>query len=67
MFERFVRLDDARTRDTGGSGLGFALVREIVEAHGGTATASDAAVLAGARVVVNLPIAGVEGDRGAAA
>ncbi len=36
VFERFVRLDDARTRDTGGAGLGLAIVAAVASAHGGT-------------------------------
>jgi two-component system OmpR family sensor kinase len=36
IFERFSRIDVARSRDTGGFGLGLALVKEIVELHGGT-------------------------------
>jgi signal transduction histidine kinase len=35
VFERFVRLDESRSRDAGGSGLGLAIVREIANAHGG--------------------------------
>lgn len=56
IFDRFVRLDEARSRDKGGSGLGLALVREIVEAHGGTITIDDSP-LGGARFEVRLPIA----------
>jgi signal transduction histidine kinase len=36
VFERFVRLDDARARTDGGAGLGLAIVAEVVAAHGGT-------------------------------
>ena len=36
IFERFVRLDEARATDDGGSGLGLAIVRSIVETHDGT-------------------------------
>ena len=36
IFERFVRLDDARARDTGGAGLGLAIVAAVAGAHRGT-------------------------------
>jgi signal transduction histidine kinase len=38
IFEPFVRLDDARARDTGGIGLGLAISRQIAQSHGGTLT-----------------------------
>jgi len=38
IFDPFVRLDAARSRDEGGAGLGLALVRAIVDAHGGAVT-----------------------------
>lgn len=53
VFERFVRLDEARARDGGGSGLGLAIVREIAAAHGGTVTV-EAATGGGASFTVTL-------------
>ena len=59
VFQRWFRLDDARDRATGGSGLGLALVREICAAHGGTVEVMDSP-LGGARLRVRLPLAGAE-------
>lgn len=42
IFERFVRLDDARTRDDGGAGLGLAIARDVAVGHGGTLTVREA-------------------------
>lgn len=39
IFEKFFRLDEARTSNTGGAGLGLAIAKEIVEAHNGMITA----------------------------
>ena len=49
-----VRLDEARASDNGGYGLGLAITREIVAAHGGTVEAEDPPI--GARLVVRLPL-----------
>ena len=42
IFERFVRLDDARSRDEGGAGLGLAIARDLARAHGGSIAVGDA-------------------------
>ncbi|TLS42730.1 HAMP domain-containing histidine kinase [Streptomyces montanus] len=58
IFERFVRLDEARARGEGGAGLGLPIVAELVAAHGGTVTVGRAPELGGARFTVTLPAAG---------
>ncbi|MGW8379678.1 ATP-binding protein [Streptomyces sp. ODS28] len=54
IFERFVRLDDARSRDEGGAGLGLAIARDVARRHGGTLTVADSD-LGGARFLLRLP------------
>jgi len=56
VFERFVRLEDARTRDEGGAGLGLALVAAVAQAHGGGVVAGQAKA-GGARFEISLPVA----------
>lgn len=56
IFERFARLDEARSRDEGGAGLGLAVVAAVVHGLGGTVTVADAP-LGGARFQVRLPVA----------
>jgi signal transduction histidine kinase len=55
MFQAFTRLEDSRSRETGGSGLGLALARAIVEAHGGTLTLATRAE-GGLQARVRLPL-----------
>ncbi len=57
IFDRFHRLDEARTRDRGGSGLGLAVVAETAAAMGGTAEIGTSP-LGGARFELVLPAAG---------
>jgi signal transduction histidine kinase len=54
VFERFTRLDEARSQSDGGAGLGLAIARDIAERHGGTLRL-DAAAQGGARFVLTLP------------
>jgi signal transduction histidine kinase len=61
IFERFTRLDDARSARDGGAGLGLAIARDIAERHGGSLTL-DPAVSGGARFVLRLPSDSASGD-----
>ena len=56
IFERFARIDDGRARDDGGSGLGLAVVRSIVERADGTIACSTGP-RGGARFTLTLPAA----------
>lgn len=55
VFDRFVRLDESRSRDEGGAGLGLAVVRSIARRQGGDVRAARSP-LGGARLVVELPV-----------
>jgi two-component system OmpR family sensor kinase len=56
IFEPFVRLDTARSRESGGSGLGLAIARSIVVAHRGT-LAVERPAAGGSRFTIRLPLA----------
>ncbi len=54
VFERFYRVDESRNRDSGGAGLGLAIVRRLVELHGGKVWAESSPD--GARFTFTIPL-----------
>jgi signal transduction histidine kinase len=62
VFERFTRLDDARSADDGGAGLGLAIARDIARRHGGDLTVVDTG-RRGAHFLLTLPVAREEEGR----
>jgi two-component system, OmpR family, sensor histidine kinase BaeS len=54
LFERLYRVDTSRSRNQGGAGLGLAICRNIVEAHGGT-TEARPSPLGGLWIRIQLP------------
>lgn len=63
VFERFARGETSRSREGGGTGLGMAIARAVVEAHGGRITVGAGP---GTTFVVTLPVAGPDTDPDAA-
>jgi signal transduction histidine kinase/ActR/RegA family two-component response regulator len=67
VFERFRQVDSSTTRKHGGLGLGLAIVRHVVELHGGVVTAESGGPDLGATFTVSLPVRAVlvtdAGDR----
>jgi PAS domain S-box-containing protein len=62
VFERFHQADSTSTRSHGGLGLGLAIVRHIVELHGGTASAASPGLGQGTTFTVNLPLMATRSD-----
>lgn len=60
IFDTFTQVDSTSTRKHGGLGLGLAIVRKLVELHGGTVRAASAGVGKGAVFTVSLPIAALQ-------
>ena len=55
LFERFYRIDQARSRQMGGTGLGLAIVKHIVQEHGGSVSVNST-LGKGSRFSIHLPI-----------
>ena len=60
VFERFARLDDARGRNSGGAGLGLAIVRDLLTRAGGTVSITAGEAPWRTRAELRLPLAPVQ-------
>ena len=63
IFERFYRVDPARSRATGGTGLGLAIVKHVTAAHGGTVTVRSVEG-AGSTFTISLPLRSTDASSG---
>ena len=63
IFERFYRVDPARSRATGGTGLGLAIVKHVMAAHGGTVTVRSVEG-AGSTFTISLPLRSTDASSG---
>src|SRR5262249_37741320 len=65
VFDRFRQADASTTRKHGGIGLGLAIVRHLIELHGGTVSATSAGKGKGAAFAIRLPVRAVVASRSA--
>jgi len=63
VFERFRQADASTTRQSGGLGIGLALVQQLVELHGGTVRAESPGLNQGAKFTISLPLLATQSER----
>jgi len=61
VFERFYRVEKARSREAGGTGLGLSIVKHIIGLHGGEVRA-ESTYGKGTAIMIQLPMKGAEGE-----